>query len=183
MLAARREERPMARVYFRAGVGAVVRDRDGAVLVLRRKGIRRGAWQLPQGGLDLGETPLRAIRRELREETGLAPRDVRLLLALPGWLAYELPARYRSEKVGMGQVQRWYLFALRGPRSRVVPDGVELDRADWVDARALVTRAAPFRRELYRRLVAEMGLIGAGASPPRTPRRWSRRGWPRRIRA
>jgi putative (di)nucleoside polyphosphate hydrolase len=148
----------MARVWFRAGVGAVVRDGDGSILVLRRKGVRRGAWQLPQGGIDAGETPLQAVRRELREETGLGPRDARLVRTVPGWLAYELPPRYRSEKVGLGQVQRWFLFSLRGPRARVVPDGVELVEAEWVDARALVVRAAPFRRELYRRLVEELGL-------------------------
>jgi len=148
----------MARVYFRAGVGAVVRDGDGSILVLRRKGVRHGAWQLPQGGIDAGETPLEAVRRELREETGLGPRDVRLERAVPGWLAYALPPRYRSEKAGWGQVQRWYLFALRGPRARVVPDGVELVEAEWVGARALLARAAPFRKELYRRLVEEMGL-------------------------
>jgi putative (di)nucleoside polyphosphate hydrolase len=160
----------MARVTFRAGVGAVVRDSDGSILVLRRKGVRRGAWQLPQGGLDSGETPLQAVRRELREETGLGPGDVRLVLAVPGWLAYELPARHRSEKVGMGQVQRWYLFALRGPRSKVAPDGVELGAADWVDARALVARAAPFRRELYRRLVEEMALQRGRTPRPLTVR-------------
>lgn len=146
----------MASTYFRAGVGAVVRD-EGRILVLRRNGARRWAWQLPQGGIKVGEEPRDALHRELAEETGLGRRQVRVEGAT-GWLAYELPPRYRSEKTGWGQVQRWYLCTLRGPRSQVKPDGVELVEAEWVTPRVLVARAAPFRRRLYEQLVEELGL-------------------------
>ncbi len=67
----------MTRVYFRAGVGALVRDGEGAILVLRRKGVKRHGWQLPQGGIDGDERPVETLWRELAEETGLARRRVR----------------------------------------------------------------------------------------------------------
>src|SRR3546814_12744056 len=47
----------------------------------------------PQGGMNTDETPLEAMFRELREETGLLPEHVEVLGATPGWLRYRLPQR------------------------------------------------------------------------------------------
>lgn len=52
-------------------VGAVV-VRDGRLLLVRRgRGVAMGAWSLPGGRVEHGETLVEAVRRELREETGL----------------------------------------------------------------------------------------------------------------
>jgi len=54
------------------GVGAVV-VRDGRVLLVRRRyEPLAGQWTLPGGAVELGETLAGALRREIREETGLA---------------------------------------------------------------------------------------------------------------
>lgn len=54
------------------GIGIVVL-RPGAVLLARRgRPPNQGAWSLPGGAQELGETAEDAARRELREETGLA---------------------------------------------------------------------------------------------------------------
>lgn len=53
------------------GVGAIV-VRDGRIVVGRRRGTHGGgSWSPPGGKLDAGEHPIDAVRRELREETGL----------------------------------------------------------------------------------------------------------------
>jgi len=145
----------MSDVFFRAGVGAMVLDDAGQVLVMRRKGARDGAWQLPQGGIENGEEPLAALYRELREETGLGRGDVEIVASAGEWLAYELPVEYRNAKTGRGQVQRWFLCRLRAPCEAVRPDGIEFTAAEWVAPAQLMARAAPFRLPVYRRLMAE----------------------------
>ena len=61
--------------YFRAGAGALIVNADGHVLAIERADIA-GAWQLPQGGLDASEEPLRAAYREIAEETGIQESDL-----------------------------------------------------------------------------------------------------------
>lgn len=141
--------------YFRAGVGAMVVDAAGRILVLKRADVATGGWQMPQGGIRTGEEPEATLARELGEETGLHPSDVEVLAVCREWLVYELPARYRNAKVGRGQAQRWFLCRLRRAPDRIRPDGVEFTACEWVGATELLRRAAPFRKPVYSRLVAE----------------------------
>ena len=134
----------------------VVTDGERKVLAIERRDLPN-AWQLPQGGLEAGEEPEEAALRELREETGLAPSEVELIRSLPGWLAYELPTEYRSEKTGRGQVQKWFLFRIRKGGS---PDewfsSPEARRVSWTTLSELVERAVAFRQPGYRQLAAAL---------------------------
>src|SRR5690606_4614380 len=62
---------------YRPNVGIVLMRPDGRVFWARR--VRRDGWQFPQGGMNTDETPLEAMYRELREETGLGPEHVAVL--------------------------------------------------------------------------------------------------------
>jgi 8-oxo-dGTP diphosphatase len=54
------------------GVGALIHDRNGRVLLIKRKfEPNKGRWSLPGGLLETGETLLEAGRREVREEVGV----------------------------------------------------------------------------------------------------------------
>lgn len=144
----------MGDTYFRAGVGACVTDGNGRVLALRRKGVSRAGWQMPQGGIDTGETPLDALWRELAEETGLTKRDATLVAKHGEWIAYELPPAMRRPKVGWGQVQKWFLLRTRRGAA-VRPDDVEFSAFEWLAPKVLLSRAIAFRRPVYRRVFAE----------------------------
>jgi putative (di)nucleoside polyphosphate hydrolase len=136
--------------FFRANVGAVVCRHDGCVLAFERTD-RRGAWQLPQGGLDVGEEPPEAVLREVQEETGIDPGQLEVLREHPELLAYELPADLRSAKTGRGQVQYWF-YLRAGAEPRLPAEG-EFRAWRWMELRDLVAEVVVFRRPVYRELV------------------------------
>jgi putative (di)nucleoside polyphosphate hydrolase len=74
---------------YRPNVGIVLMHPDGRVFWARR--VHRDGWQFPQGGMNSDETPLEAMYRELREETGLLPHGSPR--RQPGWLRCRLPPR------------------------------------------------------------------------------------------
>ena len=150
--------------YFRAGVGAVLADPKGRVLIFERADVR-GAWQFPQGGLKRKEKPLAAAYREIKEETGFGRRSLELLAQYPTLLAYELPRRMQSHKTGMGQVQYWFLFRVKGAAADVqFTKHSEFRAAAAVPFRKAVAGAPAFRQPLYQQLQDEFAdLI---AQPP-----------------
>ncbi len=152
--------------YFRASVGAMLINASGSILVLKRADVKGEAWQMPQGGLRKGEDLQEALRRELREETGILPEHFRVLEVCKDWLVYELPEAYRNDKVGRGQAQKWFLCQFLGEPDSVRPDGIEFVSYEWVKAEELLDRAAPFRLSVYERLVAEFSShIRSGGRP------------------
>ncbi len=60
------------------GIGVVVLKQDAVLLIQRGKQPNLGAWSLPGGAQELGETIETAARRELEEETGLEVGDLTL---------------------------------------------------------------------------------------------------------
>jgi len=137
---------------FRANVGAVIVNVDGLVLALERKKIP-GSWQFPQGGLDEGEEPLEAVKREILEETGIEESQLELLVTVPRWLAYELPEELRSAKVGRGQVQKWFLFRFAGRAEAItMGDGKEFRAWEWTTMGELLPRVVPFKQPIYQEL-------------------------------
>jgi len=62
---------------LRPGVAAVISDGAGRILLQRRSD--NGLWGLPGGSVEIGESVRDAIRREVREETGLSVEVVRLI--------------------------------------------------------------------------------------------------------
>jgi putative (di)nucleoside polyphosphate hydrolase len=144
----------MADAFFRANVGACLIDECDQVLALKRKGVAENSWQMPQGGIQEGESPRQAILRELGEEIGLGAADVEVLAERPDWLVYELPEEYRRPKVGWGQVQKWFLLRVM-PDAIVNPDGKEFEAYEWLTPTDLMPRVVPFRKPVYERVLAD----------------------------
>jgi len=139
----------MASSNFRAGVVAVVSNSHDQVLAFERSDVP-DAWQLPQGGIDVGELPFDAAWRELAEESGLGPDDVELIGEHPTWMAYEFPDHVRTEGKRLGQVQRWYFFRALSDEVIPSPDGVEFVAWRWVEREWLVEQVVGFRTDVYR---------------------------------
>jgi putative (di)nucleoside polyphosphate hydrolase len=134
--------------HFRAGVVIVVRREDRDVLAFERVD-QPGQWQLPQGGLQPGESATDAAWRELREETGLGPESVELVGEHPDWVAYEWPPEVVAGGNRLGQVQRWFFFRLRDEATEPAPDGREFRAWRWAEPAWLIDQVVPFRRPAY----------------------------------
>jgi putative (di)nucleoside polyphosphate hydrolase len=137
---------------FRAGVGAVVIDSGGNVLALERADAS-DQWQMPQGGMDRDEEPFAAAKRELWEETGLGEEDVHLVAEYPEWLVYELPSY--SRRHGRGQAQRWFLFRLTSPDTKIDLERAkskEFRRWKWTTLQRLRDETIEFRQAVYGKL-------------------------------
>lgn len=147
----------MAEVVFRAGVGAVIINGAGEILVFQRSD-NDSVWQLPQGGLKTSEEPLQGVLREIREETGIEAGQLRLLGEHPDWLAYEFPAQIRATKTYLGQAHKWFLFRFTG-----VESGIDLQAAEddefkawqWMSGAELLEKTFSFKTAVYRKLLAE----------------------------
>ncbi len=145
----------MASQTFRAGVVLVVSRSDGQVMVFERSDVP-GAWQLPQGGLDVDEEPLDAAWRELAEETSLTPNDVELVGQGDEWIAYEV-LRERRRGIGRGQVQRWFYFRARTDGVRPTVDQREFVAWQWQTVDWVLGHVPEFRQQPYRRGLSALG--------------------------
>lgn len=147
---------------YRPCVGLVLVNRAGLVFAGQRLDNPGDAWQMPQGGIDEGETPLEAALRELGEETGIAPASVDVLAETPDWLTYDLPVdlvpriwkgRYR------GQKQRWFLLRFLGADTEVdiTRPPPEFSAWAWMEPAELAARIVPFKRDIYAQVFATFG--------------------------
>jgi putative (di)nucleoside polyphosphate hydrolase len=147
-----KQKKAAAQETFRVGVGAVITNDEGMVLAFERKKIP-GAWQLPQGGIDSGESYYDAVIREVEEETGIKEKDLELHRREPRFVAYEIPEDKRRHKTGRGQVQRWFLFRLIGSEKAItLGTGKEFRDWKWMRMDELAAGVVDFKQGMYRQL-------------------------------
>lgn len=150
---------------YRPCVGVLMFNGDGRVFVAKRIGMA-DAWQMPQGGIDDGETPRQAGLRELREEIGTAA--VEIVGETADWIAYDFPADIpgRIGEKWRGQSQKWLACRFTGREDEIdlATEHPEFDAWKWVDIAEVAGLIVPFKRAAYEAVLSELGPLVAQAA-------------------
>ena len=153
---------------YRLGVGVMLLNRAGHVFVAERIDYP-GAWQMPQGGIDAGEDPRQAAFRELEEEIGTAQAEI--IAESRDWLTYDLPPEILGQVVWggryRGQKQKWFAMRFLGEDRDIdiaKHTHPEFSAWRWAPVDTLVDAIVPFKRDLYRQIVVELGHLAKPGS-------------------
>jgi putative (di)nucleoside polyphosphate hydrolase len=147
---------------YRPCVGLMILDAAGRIFAGQRIDGMYEAWQMPQGGIDPGETPREAALREMAEETGITPDQAEIIRESRDWLPYDLPrdlvpklwnGRFR------GQKQRWFAIRFTGADGdvNIATAEPEFRVWAWMAHEELIGCIVPFKRDVYERVFKEFG--------------------------
>tara|TARA_B100002019_G_C21224826_1_gene576797 strand:- start:474 stop:977 length:504 start_codon:yes stop_codon:yes gene_type:complete len=155
------EER-FKKLPLRTGVGIVVLNNENKVFVAKRIDNPKNFWQMPQGGVDEGESFLEAAYRELEEETGI--KEVKLIKEIDEILSYELP----SHLLGViwkgkykGQKQKWFVMKYLGNDRdiNIKTNSPEFLEWKWIDLNKITDVVVDFKLHIYKQLKEKVKKI------------------------
>jgi 8-oxo-dGTP diphosphatase len=109
-------------------VGAILLDRGRVLLVERARSPLRGYWSLPGGVLETGELLEEGVRREVREETGLIVRPLRVV---------EIFERIIRDAQGRAEYHYVLIDYLCRVTGGTLEPADDVSRAEWVGRRGL----------------------------------------------
>ncbi len=147
---------------LRNGVGIIVLNKDNKIFVAKRIDNPKNFWQMPQGGVDMGENFITAAYRELEEETGI--KNVKLIKELEGTTTYELP----NHLLGViwkgkfrGQKQKWFLMRFVGKDSEINIKTKNPEFLDWkwIEINQITEVVVDFKLHVYKKLKEKVKKI------------------------
>ena len=147
---------------MRIGVGIIVLNNQNQVFVGKRKDNPGDRWQMPQGGVDKGESYINAMKRELFEETSI--KSIKIVKEVDRIYEYELP----DKLVGIiwkgkfrGQKQKWFITKFLGNDNEINLNTKNPEFIDWkwIEPKLLPEVIVNFKKNLYLNLLAEISLV------------------------
>jgi putative (di)nucleoside polyphosphate hydrolase len=144
---------------YRRNVGIAIFNPQGQIWLGKRFGEDGPhCWQCPQGGMDAGERPKQAAKRELFEETGLRAKQMTYLGRIKPWLYYDFPPKLvkKNKRGHLGQRQKWFAWRYEGDGSHIdlkAHGPQEFSEWRWAELSTITDTIVPFKRDVYARLV------------------------------
>ena len=144
---------------MRDGVGAIILNNENKVFVGKRKDNPFNNWQMPQGGVNHGESYLAAMKREIFEETSI--KNLEVLKEIDGFFEYELPknlvgiiwkGKYR------GQKQKWFISRFIGSENEInlKTSNPEFVEWKWIFPNELPEVIVDFKKDMYTDLLNKL---------------------------
>ena len=144
---------------LRKGVGIVLLNQNNQIFVAKRIDNPNDFWQMPQGGIDIGENPLQAAYRELKEETSI--KSVKLIKEINNEITYLLP----NNLLGIiwrgkfkGQTQKWFIMRFLGEDKEINLKTNHPEFLDWkwINLENITDKVVDFKLHVYQEIKKEL---------------------------
>ena len=144
---------------LRKGVGIALLNNNNRVFVAKRIDNPYNFWQMPQGGIDVGEEPLEAAFRELKEETSI--KSVKLIREVNNEITYHLPDNLLGiiwKGKYKGQSQKWFIMKFFGNDNEINlktkhPEFLEWK---WINIEKITDKVVDFKLHVYEKIKIEL---------------------------
>ena len=143
---------------YRPAVGLMIINKMNEIFIGNRIEAKHAIWQMPQGGINLGETPSQAAMREMLEEIGSNNATIRAESRY--WYCYDIPLKSIPQLWNgkyCGQNQKWFLIRFEGSDDEInvktqIP---EFSQWQWIVPDKLNSTISYFKRRLYGTVLRE----------------------------